>query len=250
MAVKEVSNNAYDFDAQAPAILGYGPPGSGKTWFLGTMPKNYIFTTDKRGLMTLKFSGKTFNGVTVDTLDELNAVLDEALAGTRAKDAGSFGLDHISEITELAVKKVGLREAPSTHKRSKWGEVSDHVRMITRKFIDLSVKRKVPVCAVAHQRMDKDEFTQNIIGSPDTVGKFSQTIGGFFDLFLYFKQDLEWDAGKQIKKFTVSTINYLQFQAKDRTSTLDVVEPNDFPTMYAKIMARLEELKEGQNARS
>ena len=69
------------------------------------------------------------------------------------------------------------------------------------------------------------------------------SVGGHFDIYLYALQELEWSNGEQKPKFTVSTVDHMEFQAKDRTGQLNIVEPNDYPTLYAKIKARAEELK-------
>ena len=242
MAIREISNSTYDYNAKALTFLIYGAPGSGKSYFIGTMPNVYIVSLD-RGLLGLTLAGKKFNGCEVDTLDELNAVIDEILNGTRGKGAGAFALDHLTEVTELGIRKTNLREKAGKLKRSTWGEISDHVRIIVRKFADIARVRGVPICVAAHQQLDKDEVSGNILGTPDTVGKFAQSVGGFFDVYLYARQQLEWNAGKQVPKWTVSTVDYLQFQAKDRTTVLDIEEPNDFPTLQNKVLKRLEETK-------
>ena len=242
MPIVEISDTTYKFNVDALTIMIYGPPGAGKTWFIGSMPNVYIISLD-RGLLGLKLGGKKFHGCTVDTLAELNLVIDEILAGKRGKEAGSFALDHLTEVTELGVVAKDLRNAAGNLKRGIWGAISDEVRMVVRKFIDIPDVRGVPVCVAAHQKIEKNELTKNVLGSPDTVGKFAMTVGGFFDLYLYARQELEWDAGVQKAKFTVSTVDYLEFQAKDRTGQLNLVEPNDYDTLYAKIKARAEQLE-------
>lgn len=245
VAIREVNQTTYEFNLDALTMMIYGEPGSGKTYFIGTMPKPYIVSLD-RGLVGLKLGGRKFDGCEVDTYQELNQVIDEILNGTRGKGAGSFALDHLSEVTELAIEKVDLRNKPATHKRSAWGEIADDVRIIVRKFVDIATVRKVPICVAAHQKVDKNEITGNILGTPDTVGKFAGTVGGFFDMYLYAKQELEWNAGVKTPKWTVSTINHLEFGAKDRTSTLNVVEPNDYTQLYARVKERVEKIKAGE----
>lgn len=245
MAIKDISSSTYDYKIEALTILNYGPPGSGKTWFAGTMPKVYILSLDK-GLKGLKLAGKQFDGCEVDTLDELYKVIEEIIQGKRAKDCKSFVLDHLTEVTDLAITHTGLRTKDNKLKRSTWGEIADHARIVTRKFLDIAAVRNVPVCVIAHQQIEKNELTGNIIGLPATVGKFAEQIGGFFDMYLYSRQDLKPVNGNWIPSWTVSTVNYLEFQAKDRTGTLDVTEPNDFPTLMAKIQARMEQVKQGE----
>lgn len=245
MAISEISDATYDYNVDALTCMIYGPPGSGKTWFIGTMPDVYIISLDK-GLLGLKLAGKKFNGCSVDTLDELNLVIDEIIAGTRAPKAGSFALDHLTAVTELGVVAKNLRNTPNTHKRSVWGAIADEVRIVVRKFVDIAYVRRVPICVAAHQKIEKNEITKNVLGTPDTVGKFAMTVGGFFDLYLYARQELVPVNGEQQAQFTVSTVDYIEFQAKDRTGQLSVTEPNDFNTIYAKIQARVDELKKGE----
>jgi hypothetical protein len=246
VAIHEISNSTYEFNADALSIMIYGEPGSGKSYFMGTMPDVYIVSLD-HGLLGLTLAGKKFDGCEVDTLDELNQVVDEILNGKRGKNAGAFALDHLTEVTELGINKAKLREVSGNMKRSKWGEIADHARMIVRKFVDIASVRKVPICVAAHARLEKNELSGNVLGLPDTVGALRATVGGFFDMYLYAKQELEWDAGVQVPKWTVSSVNHLEFGAKDRTGTLNVVEPNDYPTLYARVKERVEALKAGEN---
>lgn len=244
MAITEISNETYEYNVDALKILVYGPPGSGKTWFIGTMPDVYIVALDP-GLIGLQLAGKKFRGVQVDTYDELMQVIDEIINGKRGQGAKSFALDHLGEVTTLSAEKRDLRNQPNKLKQVTWGAISDDVRMAVRKFIDISNVRKVPVCVAAHQRIDKNELTKSILGAPDTVGKFSQQVGGLFDMYLYSLQSVEWDAGVQKPKWSLSTIDHMEFQAKDRTGVLLVEEPNDYQTLYAKISARAEEVRKG-----
>lgn len=245
MAVRDISSNSYDFDVEAITILLYGAPGSGKTWFIGTMPDVYIVSLDK-GLKGLRLAGMQFDGCEVDTLDELYQVIDEIIRGNRGKGAKAFALDHLTEVTELAINHTGLRSKPNSHKRAVWGEIADHARMVTRKFVDIAAVRKVPVCVTAHQQIDKNELSGNILGLPSTVGKLAETVGGFFDMYLYARSDVVPKDGDWIPEWTVSTVNYREFSAKDRTGTLDITEPNNFPTIMNKVRERLEQVKKGE----
>lgn len=242
MAIREINQTTYEFNVEAPTMLLYGGPGSGKTRFLGTMPKVYIVSLD-HGLKGLKLAGFKFDGVEVDTYDELEQVIDEILLGTRAQQAMSFGLDHLTMVTDLSATKRKLRDAAPNMKRSIWGTISDDVRIINKKFLDIAYKRNAPVCVVAHQQIEKDELLGNVMGLPDTVGKFATNVGGLFDMYLYARQETTPVNGQWIPTWKISTVNYMQFQAKDRTGILDVEETNDFPVFIDKIRARVAEIK-------
>lgn len=245
MPIRDISNQTYEFDIEALTILIYGPPGSGKSYFMGTMPNVYIVSLDK-GLKGLVLNGKTFSGCEVDTLNELYLVIDEIIQGKRGKGAGAFALDHLTAVTDLGIEHTGLRDKPNTHKRSTWGEIADHVRMVVRKFLDIAAVRKVPVCIAAHQQIEKNELSGNIIGTPNTVGKLAETIGGFFDMYLYSRQETVARDGEWVPEWNVSTVNYQEFQAKDRTGTLNVKEVNNFPALITKVRNRLEQIKKGE----
>lgn len=245
MAIRDISSATYDFEIEGMTILVYGQPGSGKTWFLGSMPKVYIISLDK-GLKGLKLAGRDFDGCEVDTLEDLYRVIDEIIQGKRAKNAKSFALDHLTEVTDLAITSTGLRDKPNNLKRQTWGEIADHAKIVSRKFLDIAAVRKVPVCIAAHQQVEKNDLTGNILGLPSTVGKFAGQVGGFFDMYLYARQELLPVDGDWIPTWTISTVNYQEFSAKDRTGTLDVTEPNDYPTLIAKVRERMEQVKKGE----
>lgn len=244
MAIEEFNLSQYDYSLLGLKILMYGPPGSGKTWFIGTMPGVYIVSLDK-GLIGLRLAGVVADGCTVDTFDELQQVVSEIAAGTRAPKAKAIALDHLSAVTDLAVTSVKMKTGKKAMDRSTWGTVADYVRMLTKQFADIADIRNVHVCVAAHEKIEKNEIIGSVLGTPDTVGKFAMSVGGLFDLYLYSRQEVGWEAGKQVESFTVNTVDYQEFKAKDRTGVLETTEPNDFPIIYAKIKERIESLKKG-----
>lgn len=225
--------NEIDLGKLKLKILVYGPWGSGKTWFMGTAPHPHFICTEEglSGLAVAKVEG-TF-AVCKSTNDLLNAISD--VANGRVPGAETICLDGISEITPILVQEVREQSKKQTLGKREWGMVVDNLRMAMRGFTALSTKYHL--IASARSVSMEDEETENVYGTIDTVGKYREACPGAFDMVLFARQESFWKEGKRYAKWTMNTVDYAKFPAKDRTGTLDLVEPNDFPTILAKFSA-------------
>lgn len=217
------------------AILIYGPPGSGKTWFGLHMPKPYFLAYDKQGMLGAKYNKIPVDGVEIDTYDDFNAVIAQIQSGARAKDNETIVLDHLTLHGEAIKQSMLEKNRKQKADLAIWGEVADHLRVSMKTLIDLT--KKFHVVVLAHEQIEKNEVRGGIFGTPATVGKFAYYVGGMFNLFMYSEQQMEWNNGKQTPKWVLHTSQYTDFRAKDGIGKLDVVEPNDPSTILGKIIS-------------
>ena len=225
-------------------IFNYGPWGSGKTWFCGTMPKPYIICTERLP-QGLGIGGKQIDFVKVENMDDLNLVLTEIAAGKRAKDAQSICLDSLSDLTDLIKDYVLAQAKRRTMTMQDWGPAVDYLRMTVRRFLEFGKTRHIVVTARA--RMEKDELTGAVMGVPDTIGKFAYVVPGMFDEVFYSQQETSWVNGVQKTGWKLNTVGTANYPAKDGLGVLSPVEPNDFAVIYEKVLAKTQPLKNAEN---
>lgn len=231
MAVTQI-DTSFNYDEKT-SILLYGPPGSGKTWFGGHMPKNFFISLDKNGTIGLKRHGIPFEGVEVDTYEDVQNVIYDIGMGKRARGRETLVLDHLGLLGEACLNKALIESNKKRADLNVWGITVDHLRLILKQLLDL--QKNFHILVLAHEQIEKNEVRGGVFGTPHTIGKFAYHVGGMFDLFLYAEQEVTWKNGNQVPQWLIHTIDYLDFKAKDRLGVLDVVEPNDAEALLGKI---------------
>lgn len=214
------------------SVLIYGGPGSGKTYFGATMPKPYFIFLDKEGKKWLQLNARDASYADVDTYQDVVQVLTEIQNGKRAQDRESIVFDHLTFLTQMSIDKVKKERNATQMTQQLWGFVSEDVRNVVRQVI--SLQNKFHVCMISHEQVEKDDMRGETIGSPNTVGKFTHDIGGYFNLFLYAKCSEVAQAQGAKREFKVYSINVGRYRAKDLLSLLNYEEPNDFQVILDK----------------
>lgn len=87
--------------------LVFGPPGSGKTTYLGTAPNLLLIDSGDSGTLTLR--GKNIDVVQIEKWDDVREVLDHLRFQPHAYQ--TVGLDTITGLVEHAGESAGLRAA-------------------------------------------------------------------------------------------------------------------------------------------
>jgi hypothetical protein len=230
-----INGNTRDMTKFYMNMFLYGQWGSGKSWFLGTMPKPYLIVTERLP-MGLGIAGKAIDYVKVESMEDLHQVMDEIALGKRAAGAESIGLDSLSDLTPLIIEHVLAQQKKQRMTLECWGIAVDYVRVFVRKLIELGKTRHIAITAKAI--VTKDELTGATMGVPETIGKFAYVVPGMFDEVFYCQQDTSWVNGKQITSWKMNTVGVANYPAKDGLGVLAPVEPNDFSTIYAKVLAK------------
>lgn len=229
---------ASDFNLKT---LVYGAPGTGKTWFGSTHPKPYFIAKDKN-LLGLAAAGKNIDYVFVDTYEDVELVIQQIHNGQRAQQARSIIFDNLTFMTDAIVETVKKRHGggkvnATGMNKELWGVASDYVKQLMHQFLKLA--DKFHICMIAHEQIEKEELTGGVYGNPATIGKQAYHIGGYFDLFLYSRQLVTWESGKQVKDYKLNTVKFGNFNAKDLIGVLDSEEPNEFDVIYQKVKSAI-----------
>lgn len=220
-------------------VLGYGPPGSGKTYFGTTAPKPYFIALD-RGLKGVAVRKMDIPYVEVDTYQDIMTVLEEISTGKRAKDRETIVIDHLSDVSPLVIDAT-LQEANKKHMdKGLWGVAKDKLRVMIHELTSLSDLKGFHTIMLAHEQIEKSELRGGTWGTPNTIGQLAYNVGGWFDLFLYFQQEVRWQNGKQLPEWKMHTVKYVDFVAKDRLSILQPTEDNNFDVIVRRFKEKLD----------
>jgi len=216
-------------------MLIYGEPGSGKTYFGGTMLSPFfIWMPTETGKNALAMTGKQVSFAIVETEPDIRGLFADINNGRIAAANRSIIFDSLTDLTDLITKQVLLETGKTRMDRNTWGVAVDHLRMIVTEFNSL-VKTK-HILMIAKSTIIKDEVRGDVFGVPDTIGKFAHAVGGLYDEVFFAEQFVDYQGGQKRKNFQLHTIKFAEkFPAKDSSGKLGITEPNDFNTIYGKI---------------
>ena len=217
--------NTKDVSSAYIKVLVHGPAGSGKTRLCATTGGKPIIISAESGLLSLR--GNDLDVWEIKTINDLR----EAYAFlTDDKAYDWICIDSISEIAEvcLAEEKV-INKDP----RKAYGELTDTMNEMVRLFRDLHKN----IYMSSKQDKVKDETTGQIFFGPSAPGqKVAAAMPYFFDevFALHTWKDAEgkMQSGLQTQRDT-------QYEAKDRSGALDIIEPPNLAHIYNKILTKL-----------
>jgi len=206
----------------------YGKSGVGKTRLLATAPRPIILSAEQ-GLLSLR--NFDIPVIKIEDVDDLANALDW-LEGPNAigPDGHRFetiGLDSISEMAEvvLAHAKTIVKDP-----RQAYGELIEKMWMIIKGYRDLIGYN---VVMIAKEQPTKDESTGIILRGPMMPGKVVPIgMPYLFDEVFTMRIGQTADG---VKYRFLQTQPDLQYDAKDRSGSLDEVERPDLTYIFNKI---------------
>lgn len=215
--------------------LVYGPPGHGKTRFLGTAsldPRTApILILDFEGgtqsLSGLPGEGKTYEIRKIRGWQDFNtafAELKENERGWKSVGVDSLAETHISALLTILKDEGGRRKDPDALQIQDYGKAMIQVRRFVREFRDLDMH----VFFTAHSREETDP-REGLVTIPSFSGKLAYEIPGMMDVSGYFALASDED-GKTYRSLLLN--NYAKIRTKVRTQW-DVEPPDeiDHPTV-------------------
>ncbi len=206
-------------DLADTALCLIGEPGTGKTKFLGTLPKPlYVFDADK-GMRTLR----GVEGITYDTYRDAPFGMEVPKDSTLYKwghgwDAmtkklrgfhtdcpyASVAIDTVTFMQTLAKNSARLRAPAERGKevmeKQHWGEISNMMNSMLDLLIMIPGTIKV---VTTHVKRDVNPINDNTEFVPLIDGNMQGRIAGFFDEVYYTNRSLSADKKSEI--FTLQT---------------------------------------------
>jgi hypothetical protein len=206
--------------------LVYGPPSSGKTESLSTLPNPLILSVEG-GLLTLRKKNIPF--ITVPNYAALQ-YFTGWLTQSREGMMFDVGIDSLSEIAELILLE---EEAKTKDGRMAYREMGKKVTELVRFYRDLPNRN---VVMTAKQDWEKDEVTGGMHNRPSMPGKKIATDLPYFFDEVFQANRFPVQNGKDQFAFRTKpdTLNI----AKDRSGVLDDWELPDFNSILHKINSK------------
>jgi hypothetical protein len=218
-------------------IMVYSRAGVGKTMLCATMPRPCIVSAEA-GLLSLTQANqrRVFGNaldipvIKIANVDDLSDAFQFFTESADAKHFDSICLDSISEMAERILSNA-LRQVKDP--RQAYGELLEKCNMMLKEFRD--IPRYHVYCAAKMERKEiEDGKTSYFPGMPGN--KVAQNISYLFDeVFLM-------GVGKTpegVQYRYLQTQPDLQYDAKDRSGALDVIEEPNLSKLIEKILSHV-----------
>jgi len=205
--------------------LVYGKSGAGKTKLAATAPAPIILSAESGILSLREFQ---IPMIQIKTVADLTEVHQWALNSAEAKQFATIYIDSISEIGEVVLANA---KAQVKDPRQAYGELIEKMMATIKAFRDLPGKN---VVMAAKQEPIKDEMTGIVQYGPSMPGsKLGPQLPYLFD------EVFRLGVGKTpqgVEYRFLQTGPDLQYDAKDRSGSLDPVERPDLSFVFGKIL--------------
>lgn len=210
-------------------MLVYGKSGVGKTRLAGTAPQatveeggHAIIVSAEGGLLSLR--GVSIPVIEIKTLDDLNRAHDY-LIGPAGAQYWTIIIDSISEIAEkvLANAKAGTKDG-----RQAYGQLADQMWETIRSLRDIKGKHVVMI-AKAEFSKDQNGVTRWMPSMPGN--RLTQGLAYYFDIVGHLGTYQAAGGPHTSLQFHAD----LQYEAKDRSGSLDFFEYPDLKAIFNKI---------------
>lgn len=221
-------------------VLVYGGPGMGKTVLAATLGANSVLVSAESGVLSLRRANlERLFGVgnpsinydlpliTVSTVQDFADVHQWLLQSHEARQFANVGVDSVSEIAEQV-----LNHAKRTVKdpRQAYGELTEKMESLVRAYRDLPAKN---VYMAAKMEPMKDDMTGQIKYGASMPGrKLGPALPYFFDEV--FRLGVNKTPQGESYRF-LQTQPDIQYDAKDRSGALALLEPPHLGQVFAKI---------------
>jgi len=208
-------------------ILVHGPAGAGKTSLCGTTGGSTLIISAESGLLSLR--AFDIPVLEVKTLDQLYEAYQFVTDTDEGKAFQWVCLDSISEIAEVVLNH---EKKTAKDPRQAYGALAEKMTDILRAFRDLPGRNVYFACK---QERTKDEQSGAMLYFPSMPGNMlKQGVGYFFDEV--FALRVEKDADGNPTRWLQTNRDY-NYEAKDRSGSLEMFEPADLSAIAAKIKA-------------
>lgn len=201
-------------------VLVHGPAGAGKTRLCATVPNPLIISCES-GLLSLReYDLPVWK---IDGMKSLEAAYEEALKD----DYEWICIDSLSEIGEVCLAENKRSFADG---RKAYGEMQDEMGGLIRSFRDMNKN----IYMSAKQAKLKDEVTGAMLYSPSIPSnKLASDLPYYFDEVFALHTHID-DDGEAQRAFQTTRDN--QYDAKDRSGSLDFWEEADLGKIQKKIL--------------
>ena len=218
-----------------PRILIYGASGTGKTHFLGTCPKPYVFDFDN-GAETLmgmgvEFTADLYEPLVNGTWERFNTKLQEFEAG-KVQGVRTLAIDSLTAFCDMVEARVlKLNNHDVFHKTQEdWGHELSTIEQVMYRLNQCS--KYYHVVVTAHEQLKEDAVRGETFVVPIVSGKQMP-----FSLPKWFTEvyRLYTDRTKEKKPdYKMLTCADRRYSAKSRLGGLEETETPDYKYLLTK----------------
>lgn len=205
-------------------VLVHGPAGIGKTRLCATAPDPIIISAEG-GMLSLRH--EKIPVIEIGSVEELEEARLWFVTSPHAKQFKTICIDSVTEIAEkvLANAKRQVKDP-----RQAYGELIDKMTATVKAFRDLD---GFNVYMSAKQESVKDELSGMMLFSVSMPGKtMGPAMPYLFDEVFAFRQG-RTPQGVEFRY--LQTSRDLQYEAKDRSGSLDLMEEPNLTKIFNKI---------------
>lgn len=210
---------------QGTKCLVYGRAGMGKTYLATTIDRPFIISTEP-GLLSLNRFNIPY--AKASSLAELHAFADWIARAPEAKHFGTFFIDSVSEVLEIILTQEKIRVGQKEPRKA-YNELLGLALDLIRKFRDIVGFNVVFIA--------KEEYSQDENGAmmfrPKFPGKQVGIEAPYFFDEVWQLHLMRHTDGKDYRVLRCHPTN--QHEAKDRSGTLEAVEPANLTYIFDKI---------------
>lgn len=208
-------------------ILVHGPAGAGKTSLCATTGEPTVIISAESGLLSLR--GVDIPVIEVKTLDQLYEAYDFVVNTEQGQSFKWVCLDSISEIAEVV---LNYEKKVAKDPRQAYGALAEKMTDLIRAFRDLPGRNVYFSCK---QERAQDQQSGAMLYFPSMPGNMlKQGVGYFFDEVFALRVEKDADGNPTRWLQTSRDFNY---EAKDRSGSLDMFESPDLSAIAAKIIS-------------
>jgi len=234
-------------------VLVYGPPGNGKTRFLGssaTVTRLLIMSAES-GLLSLRKMVDEMRSklnrpdldidfVSIEKFEDIEEVY-LMLKNSNTTGYDAVGMDSLTELQKVCMDKILRDEHIDKARIQDWGTLNNRMVAMLRAFRDLDMHFIVTALAAS----EKDEDTQTFVNRPLVQGQLQNTLAGYFDevFFIHAVETVNAEGRPETKRW-LQTSSTAKHQAKDRSGML----PRECPASFAWVLGRIMQLRPEQPA--
>lgn len=200
-------------------ILGYGGPGTGKTFFAGSMAKRIkvLGISAESGLLSLQNirdeSGELIpiDYVKIEKFEDMETVYASLHHGDFSKKYEGCFVDSLTEI-QKACKDYIMAKTGKDMQQQDWGSLAMKIERMVRAFRDLP--KHVTITAL--EDTDTDKLTGEVRVMPALQGSVQKQLPAYFDNVFYFYAKETGEGEDRRIRHHILTRNSGKYIGKDR----------------------------------
>lgn len=219
-------------------VLIYGPPGSGKTRFIGSAAKRFktLIASAESGLLSLRgLKDDQGNPIKADYVDvkkfeDLQEIVRYLTAAKH--DYECFAIDSGTEIQQVCMDYILQQEKRDKLQLQDWGTLNNKMVGMIRYFRDLA-KMNMIMTALSEIENQPDSSQKHV---PLFQGRIQKSIAGYFDEVVFsYVHTTSAGTPDEKRDHMVVCQSSDKLLTKDRSGKLPKTLPNDFTVMYDRV---------------